>query len=417
MDNSLNVPRIESLTVKNYRALQDFKLKDVDPESRQVNPISPFTVLLGPNGSGKSTVFDVFAFLSECFTENLRRAWDRRGRFRELRSRGATGPIEFTLQYRERPKDPRITYHLAINEGPDGPFIARESLRWKRGSFGKPFLFLDFKNGEGIVISGESPEVRDDRIREKLSNPDALAVNTLGQLGNNPRVNALRSFITGWYLSYISADSTRAIPESGPRERLSHTGDNLPNVIQHLEEQHPDKLLNVLNILSKRVPRLEKVVAEKTIDGRLVLQIKDAPFKDPVLAKYASDGTLKMLAYLTVLHDPNPPKFVGIEEPENQLHPRLLQGLAEECRHASAKSQLMITTHSPDFVDGLRPEELWVMYRDESGYSHARRASNMPRIRNFMAHGALLGNLWMEGHFDAGDPLTNAGGFKQRRTL
>ena len=308
MDNSLNVPRIESLTVKNYRALQDFKLKDVDPESRQVNPISPFTVLLGPNGSGKSTVFDVFAFLSECFTENLRRAWDRRGRFRELRSRGAIGPIEFTLQYREKPDDPRITYHLAIDEGPAGPFIAREFLKWKRGSFGQPFLFLDFKKGEGNVIRGDSPEYRDSRIPEKLSSPDVLAVNTLGQLGNNPRVNALRSFITGWYLSYISADSTRAIPESGPRERLSQTGDNLPNVIQHLEEQYPEKLGEILDRLSKRVPRLEKVVAEKTIDGRLVLQIKDAPFKDPVLAKYASDGTLKMLAYLTVLHDPDPPR-------------------------------------------------------------------------------------------------------------
>ena len=417
MDNSLNVPRIESLTVKNYRALQDFKLKDVDPESRQVNPISPFTVLLGPNGSGKSTVFDVFAFLSECFTENLRRAWDRRGRFRELRSRGATGPIEFTLQYRERPKDPRITYHLAINEGPDGPFIARESLRWKRGSFGKPFLFLDFKNGEGIVISGESPEVRDDRIREKLSNPDALAVNTLGQLGNNPRVNALRSFITDWYLSYISADSTRSVPESGPRERLSQTGDNLPNVIRYLQERDTDRLESIRVMLSERVPRLEEVKAEESIDDRLVLYFKDAPFEIPILARNVSDGTLKTLAYLTLLHGPDPPTLIGIEELENQLHPRLLRIIAEACRHASAKSQLMITTHSPDFVDGLRPEELWVLYRDESGYSHARRASNMPRIRNFMAHGALLGNLWMEGHFDVGDPLTNAGGFKQRRTL
>ena len=416
MDNSLNVPRIESLTVKNYRALQDFKLKDVDPESRQVNPISPFTVLLGPNGSGKSTVFDVFAFLSECFTENLRRAWDRRGRFRELRSRGATGPIEFTLQYRERPNDPRITYHLAINEDPDGPFIARESLRWKRGSFGKPFLFLDFKNGEGIVISGESPEVRDDRIREKLSSPDVLAVNTLGQLGNNPRVNALRSFITGWYLSYISADSTRSVPESGPRERLSKTGDNLPNVIQYLREQHPDRLRVILNRLSERVPRLDKVDVEETIDGRLVLQIRDAPFERPILAKYASDGTLKMFAYLTVLHDPDPPKLIGIEEPENQLHPRLLLELAEECQRASEKSQLMVTTHSPDFVDGLEPEELWVLYRDEHGYTHARRASNMQGILEFKEYGALLGDLWMEGHLDAGDPLTNAGGLTHRRT-
>lgn len=151
-------------------------------------------------------------------------------------------------------------------------------------------------------------------------------------------------------------------------------------------------------------------------DGRLLLQIKDAPFEQPIMAKFASDGTLKMLAYLTVLYDPDPPKLVGIEEPENQLHPRLLRGLAEECRAASAQTQLMVTTHSPFFVNGLRTNELWVLFRDENGYTQTRRAADMPEINAFMEQGALLGDLWMEGRFDAGDPLTHAGGLKPRRT-
>ena len=93
-------------------------------------------------------------------------------------------------------------------------------------------------------------------------------------------------------------------------------------------------------------------------DGRLLLQMKDAPFSQPILAKFASDGTLKMLAYLSVLYDPEPPQLVGIEEPENHLHPRLLPEIAEECRIASARTQMMVTTHSPFFVNSLRPEEL-----------------------------------------------------------
>ncbi len=84
-------------------------------------------------------------------------------------------------------------------------------------------------------------------------------------------------------------------------------------------------------------------------DGRLLLQIKDAPFSDPVLARFASDGTLKMLAYLMLLNDPDSPPFVGIEEPENFLHPRLLPELAEECRVACDHMQLLATTHSPFF--------------------------------------------------------------------
>jgi predicted ATPase len=393
------VPRIEYLRVKNYRALQDLELKN----------IRPFTVFLGPNGSGKSTVFDVFAFLSECFSVGLRKAWDKRGRFRELRTRGCDGPIEFELKYREKPDSPVITYILKIDEDNKGPFVASERLLWRRGSTGQPFAFLEFEKGIGKVITGGAPEITDAKQDEALDSPEMLAVNTLGQLSKNPRVIALRRFITGWYLSYLTADQTRGIPEAGAQERLSATGDNLPNVVQYLREQHEDVLKKVLDTLSKRVPRLEKVDADILQDGRLLLQIKDAPFDRPILSKFASDGTLKLLAYLIVLYDPSPPQLIGIEEPENQLHPRLLPELSEECRAAAENSQLMVTTHSPFFVNGLRPEELWVLYRDEKGFTQAKCTSEMQGVKEFMDEGALLGNLWIEGHFDVGDPLVNAG--------
>lgn len=398
-EKKTHVPRIEYLKVQNYRALHEIEFKD----------ITPLTVLLGPNGSGKSTVFDVFAFLSECFTSGLRNAWDRRGRFRELRTRGEKGPITFELKYREYKGSPLITYHLSIDENIDGPFVSDEWLHMRRGQRGKPFRFLEFKEGSGKVISGEMPAKEDERIVENLDSPDMLAVNTLGQLARNPRVSALRRFISDWYLSYLSADETRGVPEAGPQERLSATGDNLPNVIQYLKERHPDDLDRILGILSRRVPKLESVQAEFLADGRLLLRIKDAPFKEPILAKYASDGTLKMLSYLTVLYDPTPPQLIGIEEPENYLHPRLLPSLAEECRIASENSQLMVTTHSPFYVNGLRPNEVRVLFRDTKGFTNAVHVTKIKGIREFIDAGALLGDLWVEGFFGVGDPLKNSG--------
>jgi predicted ATPase len=400
-------PRIESLKVINYRALKALELKS----------LTPLTVFLGPNGSGKSTIFDVFAFLAECFSIGLRKAWDKRGRFRELRTRGADGPIVFELKYRETPKRPIITYHLSIQETKQGPYVAEEWLQWRRGQRGRPFRFLSFKEGEGQVVTGEMPDEQDERIDERLDSPEMLAVNTLGQFARHPRVSALRRFITGWYLSYLSADSTRSVPEAGPHERLSASGDNLPNVIQYLKEQHEDRLTRILGVLSRRVPRLEKVLADLMPDGRLLLQIKDAPFEQPILAKFTSDGTLKMLAYLTLLHDPEPPQLIGIEEPENYLHPRLLPELGEECRIATARTQLMVTTHSPFFVNGLQPDELWVLYRDENGYTQAKRTADMQGIESFVDSGAKLGHLWMEGHFEVGDPLIASGGLKKRIRL
>lgn len=83
--------RIESLKVQSFRALRELEFR----------ALTPMTVLLGPNGSGKSTVFDVFAFLAECFELGLRRAWDKRGRAKELKTRGGSGPVTIEIKYKE----------------------------------------------------------------------------------------------------------------------------------------------------------------------------------------------------------------------------------------------------------------------------------------------------------------------------
>jgi len=390
--------RVESLKVSNFRALRDVEFKE----------LTPLTALLGPNGSGKSTVFDVFAFLSECFELGLRRAWDKRGRARELKTRGGDGPLTIEIKYRE-PSYPLITYHLAVDERAGAPVVVEEWLSWKRGSHGRPFRFLEYREGHGRAVSGELPDEQDKRIDVPLKSSDLLAVNALGQFAEHPRVAALREFITGWYVSYLSTSDVRGQPEAGPQERLTRTGDNVANVIQYLGEQHPTRLEHIFNVLRRRVPRIERVLAEQMPDGRLLLQIKDAPFSHPVLAKFASDGTLKMLAYLVLLYDPNPPPFIGIEEPENFLHPRLLPELAEECRAAVARTQLMVTTHSPFFLNGLRPQEVRVLWRDEHGYTQTARACDLTGIADFIDEGALLGHLWMEGQLGVGDPMVNHG--------
>lgn len=398
MNKIRRAARIEYLRIENYRALKRVEFRD----------ITPLTVLLGPNGSGKSTVFDVFAFLSECFEFGLRRAWDRRGRARELKTRGSAGPIVIELKYRE-PNLPIATYHLAVDEENGSPVVAEEWLQWRRGERGKPFKFLDYRKGQGRAISGELPDEQDHRVEIPLKAPDLIAVNALGQFADHPRVAALRDFVTSWYVSYFSVEDTRGQPDAGPQERLSRTGDNLANVIQYLAERHRDRLDRIFSVLQRRVPRIERVLAEPMPDGRLLLQIKDAPFEHPVLARFASDGTLKMLAYLVLLYDPEPPPFIGIEEPENFLHPRLLPELAEECRIASAQGQVLVTTHSPFFVNALRPKEVRILYRDEQGHTQAVRAADIEGVDMFVEAGASLGHLWMEGRFGVGDPLVRAG--------
>lgn len=214
----------------------------------------------------------------------------------------------------------------------------------------------------------------------------------------------------GCHVSRLSADNVRGQPGTGPQERLSATGDNLANVIQCLSERHSTRLEKIIETLRGRVPRIERVLTETMSDGRLSLKIKDAPFGNPVLARFASDGTLKMLTLFVLLYDLDPPPFIGIEEPENFLHPRLLFELAEECRAACEHTQLLITTHSPLFVDALRAEEVRVLWRDEAGYTRTQPVADLSNIEAFIEHGAILGDLWMEGYFGLGDPLFRNGG-------
>ena len=120
--------------------------------------------------------------------------------------------------------------------------------------------------------------------------------------------------------------------------------------------------------------------------------------------RYVSDGTIKMLAYLVLLYDPEPYPFLCVEEPENQLYPKLLEELAEEFRsYATRGQQVFVSTHSPDFLNAAQLEEVFLLVK-EKGYTTIKRASDDQQIKEYMENGDKMGNLWKEGFFEKVDP-------------
>jgi predicted ATPase len=117
-----------------------------------------------------------------------------------------------------------------------------------------------------------------------------------------------------------------------------------------------------------------------------------------------SDGTLKVFAYLLLLEDPDPPSFIGIEEPENGLYPQLLETLAQEFRaHATGRPnapQIFVTTHNPYFLDALGPREVWVLNKGTDGFSTIRHVHDMELVRNLAAEDLPLGELWYSNYLD-----------------
>lgn len=424
--------KIEGFRVINYRSLRDITMGKLW-NTQNAKPLTPMTAVIGKNGVGKSTLFDTFGFLSDCLKGGVEEACDSRGRggFERIRSQGQKGSIEFQIYYKENQKALPITYELAIDiDSYERPYVKRERLRQRRKGQdrGQPFSFLILNEGKGVAWKGEEKGVNEDQgefdvtnlIEEiqrgeiseesreteivELDDKRKLGIATLGALKQHPRITAFRRFIEGWYLSYFTPDAARSLPLAGPQKHLNTHGDNLGNVVQFMEREHPNKFKSILQKISSKIPGVEKISTEKSPDGRLLLQFNNKGFQDPFYAQQMSDGTLKVFAYLLLLEDPSPPPFLCIEEPENGLYHKLLETLAREFReHATDRnrgSQVFVTTHQPYFVDALEPKEVWVLEKGEDGFSTIRRASEDPLIENLVSEGLPLGGLWYSDYLD-----------------
>jgi len=394
--------RIESIRLSNFKSFRNATLKD----------IPDFCVVVGANGSGKSTLFDVFGFLKDCLTFNVRQALQGRGGFSEVISRGAgaTACIGIEIKFRMEIAgvDRLATYLVQIGQVDNRPVIHKEILRYKRGRYGSPFHFLDFSRGSGYAIANEEDFDKPDEEleREEQSiDPDVLAIKGLGQFNRFKAANAFRQLIENWHVSDFHINLARGSKDAvGYEDHLSITGDNLQLVARNIFENHPDIFTQIVEVMKRRVPGISAVTPMPTQDGRLLLSFQDGAFKDPFIDKYVSDGTIKMFAYLVLLYDPSPHPLLCVEEPENQLYPKLLWELAEEFRsYATRGGQVFVSTHSPDFLNAVKLEEVfWLTKQD--GYTKIMRAGDDPQIRRFMEEGDQMGYLWKEGFFGGVDP-------------
>jgi len=394
--------QLESIRLKNFRAFKDAEMKK----------IPKFCILVGANGVGKSTVFSVFDFLKHLMSSNVNVALARLGGsrgFKEVRSRNAEGPIEIEIKFRETAKSPLATYFLQINERYGRAYVAREVLKYRRGSKGQPWHFLDFGDGRGYAVTNETSVLGANGFSEKdlerndqtLKSNDILAIKGLAQFENFPVVRTLGDLIENWHISDFHINKAREEQTAGYAEHLSKEGENLSVVLQYLYDNHRSVFDAILKTMSERVPGVTSVTPKTTEEGKILLKFGDGAFEEPFLARFVSDGTIKMLAYLVLLNDPSPHPLLCVEEPENQLYPELLGELAEEFRAYADNGQVMVSSHSPDFLNAARLEEVFFLVK-ENGYTTIRRAADDPQLRAYMEAGDKMGYLWKQGFFPGG---------------
>lgn len=425
--------QIEGVWISNYRVLRNItlgKLGHIFPNQ----PLTPITAVIGKNGVGKSCLFDAFGFLADNLKSGVEEACDARGGFDRIRSQGSKDPIMFVVCYREEPNAQLITYQLAIDQDDSGrPSVFVELLHQReegqRG--GQSFSIFSASGGKGRAWKGntqgqqigeDEPFLLDLRAlikqlekelagekdqqaeRFDLQDTRTLALATLGNLKQHPRIADFRRFLEGWYLSYFTPDAARDLPRAGPQKHLNIHGDNIGNVVQFMQREHPDRFASILAQVARQIPGIDRIDTQQTPDGRLLLRFNDKGFTDPFYAQQMSDGTLKLFAYLLLLNDPTPPPFICIEEPENSLYHKLLEVLADEFRRRATGEpntpQIFVTTHQPYLLDALRPEEVWILQKGEDGFSTITRASDDPTASAMVEQGLPLGGLWSSDYLD-----------------
>ncbi len=402
--------KIESLKVKNFKSLRDVEIKD----------IPNFCVIVGANGTGKTTLFKIFEFLSEAFNSNVQTALIKQGGakgFNEVKSRNApeNENIEIEIQFRSDDVKtttghaPLITYILHIGQTNNQAFVVKEILKYRRGKRGQPLEFLNFSNGNGFAVTNEElnnldKEEQLEKENHTLKANNILAIKGLAQFEKFPAVNALGDLIEYWHLSDIHINQARDKKDAGFAEHLSREGENLSSVIDYLHNNHPQIVQTIIEKLKHRIPGITDVKTYLTETGEMLLKIQDKAFDEPFLVKYVSDGTIKMLAYLILLYDPKPHPLLCVEEPENQLYQSLLGELAEEFRaYALRGGQVFVSTHSPDFLNAIELEEVFMLIK-ENGYTSIKRARDDRQLKVYMNDGSKMGALWKEGFFTGVDP-------------
>jgi len=155
------------------------------------------------------------------------------------------------------------------------------------------------------------------------------------------------------------------------------------------------------------VPGIADVSTADTVDGRVALRFRDKAFEKGFIARAVSEGTIRMFAYLALLHDPEPHPLLCVEEPENKFYPTFLEALsgqfAEYARRRKGEGQVFVTTHSPDFLNAVPLEAIYWLRKSE-GFTKIYRAADSQQLQAFIKEGDKPGWLWRQRLFEGVDP-------------
>ena len=324
---------LEKVHIKNYRSLRNVTF-----------PLKPLTVFVGPNASGKSNTLNALRLLNSMlrfetppaeanFLRDRLWAGGAHHIICELHAKVQKTPIQYKLMFKAKDENLSVDEELLVDK----------------------VKVISIQDGEGQVWDEDGENSINYRSNK-------LALRSAGDYGNKPVTSALIRFIQEWEFydfqpahirtnSDVSSSIAKGVQES---PKLDSYGIRIPSMLWHWYKHTPEDFRYVSEALSAAT---NINIDYRKIDEGSQLCLLEG-YKKPISLTNASDGTLRLLAYHTLLNQPELPPLIAIEEPERNLHPGALKEIANVLERLAERTQVIITTHSSQLLDSFSSKNL-----------------------------------------------------------
>ena len=403
----------QSIHLKNILSFRDSELD-----------LGPLNILIGPNASGKSNLIETLALL-QAIPDDIAAFFRLNGPVADWIWKGG-------INFEPRPQWAEIT---AVLDNPSGTHDAEKALTYNlrlatsnnqfhvtgeklenikpyRPSQPRPYYYFDVDSGyvrlsprrpyddpnsysRGYDVNDEAPT----RLDQDNYIPTRSVLSQIRDPVNFPILTQTSRKLARMKL-YRNWDVGRDSPARKPQatddsiEFLDEDFKNLALVVSNLQTRGLEAFIdNHLNRFYQAYDSLRP----RVYGGTIQLAANESGMRSSIPATRLSDGTMRFIVLLTILCHPQPPELICIEEPELALHPDAMPLLADLLRHASGRTQVIVTTHSPDLVDQFTgsPDAIVISERSHDGDTQFKR------LREEKLEGWLdeyrLGELWQKG--------------------